>query len=108
MRCWKQCHRYRYAHQVFVQVHVSNSEPYPQKGPQPVREKMGLKAEFPSAEPDAEVAAQCVGYGKVALMQLYNQGVLRLIGVLKNLYSNITTRFYDLLHLPNCLGKPNF
>ena len=57
MRYWKQCHRYRYAHQVFVQVHVSNSEPYPQKGPQPPREKMGLKVEFPSAAPGAEVAA---------------------------------------------------
>jgi hypothetical protein len=43
---------------------------------------MGLRAEFPSAEPDAVVTALCVGYEKVALMQLYNQGVLRLIGLL--------------------------
>ncbi len=69
---------------------------------------MGLKVEFPSAAPGAEVAAQCVGYRKVALRELYNQGVLDLIGVLKNLNPNIARRFYDLLHLLDCLGKPNF
>ena len=69
---------------------------------------MDLKAEFPSVAPDAEVAALCVGYGKVALMEPYNQGVLELVRVLKNLCSNIAARFYDLLHLLNCLGKPNF
>jgi hypothetical protein len=36
---------------------------------------MGLKVEFPSAEPGAEVAAQCVGYGKAASMARYTQGV---------------------------------
>jgi hypothetical protein len=37
---------------------------------------MGLKAEFPTAELGAEAAAQCVGYGKVALVERYTLGVL--------------------------------
>jgi hypothetical protein len=61
---------------VCVQVHVSNSEPCRLRGPPPVRGKMGLKAEFPTAELGAEAAAQCVGYGKVALVERYTLGVL--------------------------------